>query len=137
MNDKMLGHNLNLRKAIAHAIDIEKYIRIFTKNTGQIANSIYPPGIPGYDPEVPSPHKYNLELAEKYLRKAGFPKGKGLVITFDIRGKSQNHLRQGSFIRDQLAKIGIVVKLIFQYLSRFFEKDKKWKIPDDSGWMGP
>lgn len=135
MNDKILGKNLNLRKAIAHAIDIEKYIRIFTNNTGQIANSIYPPGIPGYNPGVRPPHEYNLQQAEKYFKKAGFSKGNGPVITFDIRGKSQNHLRQGSFIRDQLAKIGIVVKLIFNSYPDFLKKTKNGKFQMiQDGW---
>ena len=47
MKDKLLGRNKNLRLAISHAINRKRFIKIFTNNTGLIANSIYPPGVFG------------------------------------------------------------------------------------------
>jgi len=123
MKDPILGKNLNLRKAIAHAIDFEKYIQVFTNNIGQKANSIYPPGIPGYDPSHQLPYEYNLEKARKYLKLAGYPEGNGLPpITYDVRGNAATNRQMAEFIQSELFKIGIKIKVELNTFPGFLNK---------------
>jgi ABC-type transport system substrate-binding protein len=136
MKDPILGKNLNLRKAIAHAVDVDKYIRIFTNNTGQKANSIYPPGIPGFDPTRELPYNFDLIKAANYLEKAGYPKGKGLpALVYDVRGASATNKQQADYVKQQLSKIGIKVKINLNTFPGFLEKARNGKLQFwQDGW---
>ncbi len=126
MKDPLLGKNKKLRLAIAHAIDIDRYIQLFTNNTGQRANSIYPPGIPGYDAAAELPYEYNLEKAKKYLAEAGYPEGKGLpILTYDVRGSSATNRQQADFVKSSLIKIGIQITEALNTFPAFLEKARK------------
>lgn len=136
MQDAVLGKNKNLRKAIAHAIDVEKYIKVFTNNIGQKSNSIYPPGIPGYDPSSKLPYEYNTEKAKMYLKKAGYPNGKGLPeLTYDVRGVSATNRQQADFVKSELLKVGINVKVALNNFPAFLEKARQGKLQFwQDGW---
>lgn len=125
MKDPLLGKNLNLRKAIAHAIDMDKYIQLFTNSTGQKANSIFPPGILGYDPSANLPYEYNLEKARDYLAKAGYPGGKGLPeLVYDTRAESKISNGQAEYFKSQLALIGIKIKIVKNNFKQYLEKSR-------------
>ncbi len=130
MQDPVVGgDNINLRKAVAHAIDIDKFIQLLTNNTGQKANSIYPPGISGYDPSKSLPYEYNIEKAREYLKLAGYPEGKGLPeITYDVRGTSATNRQQGEFIKGELAKVGINIKVITNTFPAFLKKSRQGQL---------
>ena len=76
-----------LRQAIARALNVGKYKKIFLSGRGLIPNSPIPPGIFGYEKKVESYNNFNLEKAKRLLVKAGYkdgidPKaGKPLEIT--------------------------------------------------------
>lgn len=134
MEDEILGKNRYLRQAIAHAVDIAKYIEIFTNNIGQKANSIYPPGIPGYDPSAELPYKYDIEKAKELLTKAGYPNGEGLpTLNYDIRGTSNVSRQGGEFIKRELEKIGIKVNVVVNTFAAFLQKAKNKKL---QFWQG-
>ncbi len=125
MRDPLLGKSLNLRKAIAHAVDMNKYIQQFTNNTGQKANSILPPGILGYNPLATLPYDYNREKAKEYLAKAGFPNGKNLPeLVYDTRGESKISNEQAEFFKDQLSQIGIKLKIVKNNFNQYLEKSR-------------
>jgi oligopeptide transport system substrate-binding protein len=125
MQDSLVGKNLNLRLAIAHAINMNAYISKFTNNTGQIANSILPPGVTGYNTNARLPYEYNLEKAKKYLKMAGFPDGKNLPeILYDTRSESKISMEQAQFFADELSKVGIKLKIIKNKFNTFLEKSK-------------
>ncbi|PIK14502.1 ABC transporter substrate-binding protein [Halobacteriovorax sp. JY17] len=136
MQDPLLGKNLNLRKAIAHAIDVERYIKVFTNNIGQKSNSIYPPGIPGYDPSSQLPYEYNMEKAKEFLKKAGYPNGKGLpTLTYDVRGVSATNRQQADFVKSELGKVGIKVQVALNNFPAFLEKARQGKLQFwQDGW---
>lgn len=138
MKDPIVGgkENVYLRKAIAYAIDHERYIRVFTNNIGQKANSIYPPGIPGYDPSAQLPYEYNLETARKHLERAGYPEGKGLPpLKYEVRGASATNRQQAQFVKNQLNKIGINVKVVTNTFPGFLEKARNGKLQFwQDGW---
>ncbi|MBA2403500.1 MAG: hypothetical protein H0V66_01905 [Bdellovibrionales bacterium] len=129
--------NINVRKSIAHAVNIDKYIEIFTYNVAQKANSIYPPGIPGYNPSATLPYKYDIALAKEYLKKAGFPDGKGLPkLQFDVRGSDTRRRQMGEFIQQELRQIGIEVEVVINTFPRFLEKARKGELQFwQGGWI--
>ncbi|OFZ14370.1 MAG: hypothetical protein A2X86_05860 [Bdellovibrionales bacterium GWA2_49_15] len=135
-NDPVLGKNLNLRKAIAHAVDIDRYIKVFTNNIGQKANSIYPPGIPGYNPSSQLPYEYNIEKAKHFLKLAGYPEGKGLPpITYDVRDNSATNRQQAEFIQGELEKIGMKVDVMLNTFPGFLNKARTGKLQFwQDGW---
>jgi oligopeptide transport system substrate-binding protein len=134
MKDSIIGKNLNLRKAIAHAINRDEYIEIFTNNVGQKANSIYPPGVPGYDPTTQSPYTYNVEKAKAYLKLAGYPDGKGLPeIDYDVRGNSTTSRQIAEFIQLELKKIGIKINVNVNTFPGFLRKLKTGQL---QFWQG-
>jgi oligopeptide transport system substrate-binding protein len=125
MRDQFVGKNLNLRKAIAHAIDMNKYIQLFTNNTGQKSNSILPPGILGYEPSATLPYEYNRTMAVDFLAKAGYPGGKNLPeLVYDTRAESKVSNDQAEFFKEQLAQIGIKVKIVRNNFKQFLEKSR-------------
>ena len=137
MKDPLLGKNLNLRKAIAHALDINQYVTETNSSTGQVANSILPPGIMGYNPATTLPYKYNLAIAKEYLAKAGYPNGKNLpAITFDTRSSATRASRkQAEMIQSQLAMIGIKININFNNFSQFLEKSRQGNLQFfQDGW---
>lgn len=136
MSDPILGKNVNLRKAIAHAIDRDTYIKNFTNNIGQKANSIYPPGVPGYAPSNTLPYEYNVEKAKEYLAKAGYPNGKGLPeLIYDVRGTSVTNRQQAEYIKKELTKIGINVKTVLNTFPAFLDKSRNGKLQFwQDGW---
>jgi ABC-type transport system substrate-binding protein len=137
MKDPLLGKNKNLRLAIAHALETDKYIEIFTFNTGQKANSIYPPSIPGYDPSRELPYHYDIKKAKEYLAKAGYPEGKNLpTITYDVRGTNSTAWEQARSIKQQLSLIGINVEIVKNSFPEFLEKAKKGNLQFwQDGWV--
>lgn len=125
MKDPLLGKNINLRKAIAHAVDMDKYIQLFTNNTGQRANSILPPGILGYDPSATLPYEYNLEKAREFLIKAGYPGGKNLPeLVYDTRAESKISHDQAEYFKSQLALIGVKLRIVKNNFKQYLEKSR-------------
>lgn len=125
MKDPLIGKNKNLRLAIAHAIDAERFTTEFTSNTGLPAHSIYLPGIPGYSPSTNIGFPYNLDLAKEYLAKAGYPGGKGLpTLTYSTRSKSAQQIDQANWLKKQLGEIGINIQIQELEFSDFLKKGR-------------
>jgi oligopeptide transport system substrate-binding protein len=61
--------NLNFRAALTSAIDKAALIETTWGGTGEVANSIVPPGMMGYQEEL-NPYPYDLTKAKEYMDKA-------------------------------------------------------------------
>jgi oligopeptide transport system substrate-binding protein len=118
-------------------VNIDKYIKLFTYNVAQKANSIFPPGIPGYDPSAELPYKYDLQLAKDYLKKAGYPDGKGLApIKFDVRGSDTRKRQMAEFIQQELRQLGIKMEININTFPAFLEKARNGKLQMwQGGWV--
>jgi len=129
MRDPLLGKNKNLRMAIAHAINFTAYNKLIRRNSSLQANSILTPGISGYDPGHQLPYEYNVEKAKDYLKKAGYPGGKGLPeFTYYTRNMIKTGLMEGKFFKDQLARIGIRLHVAPLDFSEFLKKGRKGEL---------
>lgn len=127
MQDPIIGKNKNLRYAIAHAINYDKYIELLTNNTSLKANSIFNPSIPGYNPSYQKKYSYNLDKARDYLKKSKIDLNK-FVLTYSTRGTQQVHFNEAEFVKQQLAQIGIRVRVEVQSFSDFIKKGRAGKM---------
>ena len=136
MTHPILGKNLLLRSAIAHAIDIDEYINSFTNNIALKANSIYPPGVFGYTPTNKLPYTFNKNKAKELLAKAGYPDGKGLpVFNYDVRGSTTVSRQMGEYIKKELEKIGIKINLVLNTFPKFLNKARTGQLQIwQGGW---
>lgn len=103
-------NNKKLRQAINYAIDKERIVKFVLKNRGHAAyNGPLPVGMPGFDSTVKG-YTYNLPKAKELLTEAGYPNGKGLLLTLYI---SNDELQKNIAIaiQEQLKEIGIEIKL--------------------------
>jgi len=62
--------NIYERKAISHAYNYTYHIHDILEDKAMKANSIVPPGFPGYNSSVKGGH-YNIPLARQYMQMAG------------------------------------------------------------------
>jgi|GEM_PF-241675 len=109
MNAPVLGGKSQkaryLRKAIYHAIDVDALNHKIHGGTKFFFKGIIPPGLTGYAGKFP---KANLKLVKKYLKKAGYPDGKGSpLFHLHVYGQSPG----AKLIQEQLADAGIRVRL--------------------------
>ena len=129
MDHPILGKNKILRTAIAHAINRKEYLTLFTNDTGVLANSIYPPGVPGYNKTHKLPFSFDLKKAKELMTKAGYPGGRGLPeFNFDTRSTRAKSRQQAEFIKKELAKIGIKIKINTNTFPRFLTKAREGKL---------
>lgn len=103
-------NNKNLRKAIADGIDRQAIADKIFENVRVPATGIVPPPIGGAPPPAKS-FKTSFAQAEELLKKAGYPRGKGLKklkLTF-IAGSDYGPLAEA--IQGSLAKLNIKVNI--------------------------
>jgi oligopeptide transport system substrate-binding protein len=112
MKNPLFGKNDNLRKAIAHAINYERYIELLSNNTNLRANSILVPGISGYLPAKEFRFNYNPDLAKEFLRKAGYgPNTSPLTLVYSTRGNQSINVMEAEFFKEHLEAIGLKIKI--------------------------
>ncbi len=125
MRDPLVGKNSYLRQAIAYAIDYNEYIRILSHNTNLRANSVLVPGISGYLPAKDFRFKYDPGLAKEYLKMAGFNSPSDVpTITYSTRGTQGVSIEEANFIKEQLEKIGLKVKIEILPFGEFLKKGR-------------
>lgn len=105
-------NNKKLKKAMVQAFDFYEFNKLFFNNTGDMAHSLLPPGIPGNNPPIKADHlEKNIEKAKILLKEAGFEGGKGLP-EFVMMVKNKTISRQvGEFFQKEMKEIGIKVRV--------------------------
>lgn len=132
--DPALAANLNLRKAISLAYDVNSRVRHFNYCIIP-ANSPIPPNVAGHDEKYLNPYaQYSIEKAKEYLKLAGYPGGidlntkKPLELTFDLMGNSSQHRQLAELMVSDMKKIGINIKPLLNNKPRFFQKAEKGQL---------
>ena len=136
-HDLKLFSNVDLRRAMMLAYDVNKGNKLFYNNTALQAQSIIPPGVAGYDENFQGPYrKFDMDKAKVLLKKAGYPGGKGLPeITYDCFNSTIAR-QQGEFFKKQMKEIGIDIKVRTGPWPVFLDKINKRKIMTFSiSWM--
>jgi len=112
-HDNKLFSNVNLRRAMSLAFDINKANNLFYNNNAMPAQSIVPPGIAGNIKGYVNPYRGpNVEKAKQVLVEAGYPNGEGLPeITYDCPSSTVSR-QIGEYFKKQMAQIGITIKVV-------------------------
>ncbi|MCX2981033.1 peptide ABC transporter substrate-binding protein [Halieaceae bacterium IMCC14734] len=131
MRDPLVGgyteEKRKLRLALALAYDTEEYLNIFYKGNAVAAQSIIPPGIPGFiegetgiDPHIydwvdGKPQRKTIEYARQLLAEAGYPGGRHattgepLRIYIDVQSHAVGNASM-DWTRRQFERIGVQVE---------------------------
>lgn len=99
--------NVHLRRAVAHAIDRERWAKARSHRILP-AGQLLPPKIDGYDAHLPHLQRYDLDKAKEEMRLAGYPGGLPTPVTVWV-GESPTSQFYGELLQADLAKIGVQV----------------------------
>lgn len=112
-HDLKLFQNTKLRQAMSLAYDVNESNKLFYNGTSLPAESVVPPGIAGNIPGYKNPYRGpDVEKAKELLAAAGYPEGKGLPeITYDCPSSTDSR-QIGEFFKQQMAQIGINIKVV-------------------------
>jgi len=103
--------NLDVRRAIAHAID-RKALVDESPETRREAVGVLPPGLSGYSPELKA-LDHDPQEARRLLAAAGYPEGRDLPpIELASASKSTSARRVTQRIKQDLSEVGIRVELV-------------------------
>jgi|YNPBryantNP2012_1023418.scaffolds.fasta_scaffold03434_3 peptide/nickel transport system substrate-binding protein len=121
---------LEVRQAIAHAVNWAALIKPFYGEYGQLAGSFQPPAVLGSNPDV-KPYEYNPAKAKELLAKAGLPNGFETDFWYIpvIRGYFPDSKAIGEAIAADLAKVGIKVNLKTKDWGAYLEDRNNGKFP--------
>jgi peptide/nickel transport system substrate-binding protein len=97
-----------VRMAIVHAIDNEAIVQQIMKGFATTAEQLSPPGYLGHNPNLKP--RYDLELAKKLMREAGYAKGFSITMMAP-NNRYLNDEEIAQAIAAMLAKINIKVEL--------------------------
>lgn len=140
---KPLWQNVNLRRAIVHAINRQAIVDAIYQGMGQVAKNPIPPTMWGYNDEIKD-FPFDLELAKKELEKAGYPEGKGLpeITLWSMpvaRPYNPEGLKVGVAMISDLSKAGIKAKIVSYDWGTYLKRQREQ--PEDMdlfqlGWTG-
>lgn len=139
--------NVQVRQALAMAIDRETFIRNVQRGLGKPAYSWLPPGIPGHDPNLGKEFAFNPEKAKQTLAAAGYPDGRGLPPLSLQYANTGTNPQVAEFVQAQLKQhLGIDLRLEPMEPRAFSElvnrKEHSWAwfgwhadYPDPENWL--
>ena len=135
--------NVNLRKAIAHAINRKAIVDNIYQGMGQVAKNPIPPTMWGYNQQIPG-YAYDPARSREYLQKAGFPNGNGLgeITLWSMpvpRPYNPDGIKIGEAMAADLAKVGIKAKVVTYEWGTYLKRQREQ--PEDMdlfqlGWTG-
>ena len=105
--------NVEVRRAIAMALNRENYLQAVYQGTATSARNPIPATVWGSNPDIKEV-EYNPKKAKELLKKAGFPNGFETELwTLPVaRPYNPNGKKMGELMQADLAKIGIKAKLV-------------------------
>lgn len=126
--------NVHVRRAVSFALDREGWSRARNHRLRPTGQPI-PPGILGYDPELPGRQVYDLARAKEEMRLAGYPHGIQQEVELWI-GPGTTGRFYGELTQQDLSKIGINVRLKPVAFALYIEESgKPGRVPMMiSGW---
>ncbi len=124
--EKAPFNKIEVRQAIAHALNRESYLRMVYNGTAQLADHPLPPTVWGAG-KTKDVFSYDIKKAKALLKKAGYPEGFSAELwTLPVsRPYNPNGKKMGELMQADLAKVGIQVKLVTYDWPTYLEKARK------------
>jgi len=102
-----------VRQAFNYAVDKEAIVRDIAKMGSIAATGVLPPGMPGYDPDLPG-YSYNPARARQLLAEAGYPDGVGFpAVQLWAFSAAPNTQAEMAAYQKYLAAVGVRVEMRF------------------------
>ena len=102
-------NDVRIRKAFQMSFDKQQLLNTLYDGRGTVANGIIPPGLIGYNPDLPE-IKYDPEKAKKLMSEAGYPNGFEMDICMVT--DSPDTLRINEMVQSMLSKVNIKANLV-------------------------
>lgn len=115
MNQDFLK-DINVRKALAYAIDLETLVKVVWEGTCSVAAGYYSPEILGY--KAVGPQEYNPELAKEYLARAGYTEANPLKFNYYTYENTVN-ITFAEVLQQMWSEVGIQAEVKVTDLSSF------------------
>ncbi|MEK6553674.1 MAG: ABC transporter substrate-binding protein, partial [Bdellovibrionota bacterium] len=131
-------NKLEVRQAVNHALNKLRYIKDGFQGFAQVAKNPIPPNMWGFNKSIVD-FDYNPTKAKELLKKAGY--AKGFTTTYNYMSESRpynpNGLKVAELMVQDLAKVGIQVKLVTYPWQEYLQKAQKRDFDMlQMGWTG-
>lgn len=130
--------NATLRRAIAHAINVEEIVDVLLSGSGTVNTSYFSPAH-HYHADSPTFPEYDPEKAKELLAEAGYPGGEGLrtlevMVSVGFYPRTKEY---GELIVQNLADVGIKAELTTLETARYNQGLFDPEMGDiyDHGWF--
>jgi peptide/nickel transport system substrate-binding protein/oligopeptide transport system substrate-binding protein len=102
-----------VRQAFNYAVNTEAIVKEVTKRGSLVAHGALPPGMPGYDPNLPG-YAYDPSKARRLLAEAGYPGGTGFPkVQLWSAHKAESTKAELAAYQKYLADLGVKVEVHF------------------------
>jgi oligopeptide transport system substrate-binding protein len=101
--------NVHVRRAVAFAIDRERWVKVRSGNL-QPAGQMIPPQLMGHDPNLPHEQRFDLARAKQEMALAGLPQGLSKPVTLWIPESATARI-YAELAQADLSKIGIPAEI--------------------------
>jgi peptide/nickel transport system substrate-binding protein/oligopeptide transport system substrate-binding protein len=107
-------NNHLVRQTLNYAINKERIVREVYRNRFVVANTLLPPGMPGYFPENAF-FTHDAQKARKLLEQAGYGPGRPpLALTLLSASRSQAAQKEFELLTNDLAEVGISLQVKYE-----------------------
>lgn len=113
--------DVRVRKAFAHAIDLNAIKKAIMRGAATPSGLMWAPQIQGFNASSNNPYKYDTAMSKKLLGEAGY--GDGFTVTMDCpNNRYVNDEKICQAVAGMMAKVGIKIDLLAQPKSKYFAK---------------
>jgi peptide/nickel transport system substrate-binding protein len=113
--------DVRVRKAFAHAIDLNAIKKAIMRGAATPSGLMWAPQILGYNAASNTPYKYDPAMSKKLLAEAGY--GDGFSVVMDCpNNRYVNDEKICQAVAGMMAKVGVKVDLLAQPKSKYFGK---------------
>jgi len=128
-------NDINVRLAIAHAIDKQAILDSLFNGNGQTVDCLVVEGVLGHNESFPT-IEYDQEKARQYLANAGYPDG-GLKLELIMANPNQSENDMNIALQGMLKEVGIELELKVIEEAAFTAMQSEGKVPFErySWWV--
>ena len=113
--------NVKVRQAFAKAVDKDTLINKVLEGAVVRADTIIPPGMPGFNKDAANIQAFNKDEAKKLLADAGYPDGKDFPkVSLSINNQDPNYAKIAAALQQMWKEnLGVDVQVNTEELSKF------------------
>jgi peptide/nickel transport system substrate-binding protein len=116
--------DINVRKAIAHVIDVDAIISAIYNNVGEQLTGPISPAVFGFNPNI-DPIPFDVDLAKGFLSQSEWPNG-GFTLRLFVGDNSAERIRVAQVVQEQLqTHLNITVQLNQMEWGAFLAKTRE------------